>query len=233
MNLSFVSELNQCKVAKRSEAMLWATRANLVFQCFCTMEVFLFSKSIIPVAFGTNFRVDCDSAIKTPFKAILTKSIVFLETRNTQKIVTIKADCDGDALLVLVNPQGPACHTGAQSCFYQSIFSETSSGNSQLPQFSKTVDQLVKTIKNRKQHKPEGSYTSYLFTHGRDKILKKIGEESAETIIAAKNLSKRELTSESADLFYHLLVLLINEGVEIGEVIAELDRRAKKRSPEK
>ena len=152
---------------------------------------------------------------------------------NTQKIVTIKADCDGDALLVLVNPQGPACHTGAQSCFYQSIFSETSSGNSQLPQFSKTVDQLVKTIKNRKQHKPEGSYTSYLFTQGRDKILKKIGEESAETIIAAKNLSKRELTSESADLFYHLLVLLINEGVEIGEVIAELDRRAKKRSPEK
>ena len=152
---------------------------------------------------------------------------------NTQKIVTIKADCDGDALLVLVNPQGPACHTGAQSCFYQSIFSETSSGNSQLPQFSKTVDQLVKTIKNRKQHKPEGSYTSYLFTQGRDKILKKIGEESAETIIAAKNLSKRELTSESADLFYHLLVLLINEGVEIGEVIAELDRRAKKQSPEK
>ena len=152
---------------------------------------------------------------------------------NTQKIVTIKADCDGDALLVLVNPQGPACHTGAQSCFYQSIFSETSSGNSQLPQFSKTVDQLVKTIKNRKQHKPEGSYTSYLFTQGRDKILKKIGEESAETIIAAKNMSKRELTSESADLFYHLLVLLINEGVEIGEVIAELDRRAKKRSPEK
>ena len=95
------------------------------------------------------------------------------------------------------------------------------------------MDQLVKTIKNRKQHKPEGSYTSYLFTQGRDKILKKIGEESAETIIAAKNMSKRELTSESADLFYHLLVLLINEGVEIGEVIAELDRRAKKRSPEK
>ena len=91
----------------------------------------------------------------------------------------------------------------------------------------------MKTIKKRKQHKPEGSYTSYLFTQGRDKILKKIGEESAETIIAAKNLSKRELTSESADLFYHLLVLLINEGVEIGEVIAELDRRAKKRSPEK
>lgn len=152
---------------------------------------------------------------------------------NTQKIVAIKADCDGDALLVLVNPKGPACHTGAQSCFYQSIFSETPSASSQTPQFSETVNQLVKTIKNRKQHKLEGSYTSYLFTQGRDKILKKIGEESAETIIAAKNKSKRELISESADLFYHLLVLLINEGVEIGEVIAELDRRAKKRSPAK
>ena len=147
---------------------------------------------------------------------------------NTQKIVEMHLDCDGDALLVLVHPSGPACHTGAQSCFYQRLFSAVPVEERPFGRFPETVDRLVKTIKDRRKHRPEGSYTSYLFTQGRDKILKKIGEESAETIIAAKNRSRTELTAESADLFYHLLVLLANEEVEFEEVLGELDRRSGK-----
>lgn len=147
---------------------------------------------------------------------------------NTQKIVEMYLDCDADALLVLVHPRGPACHTGAPSCFFQRLFSAAPGEETPLGRFPETVDRLVKTIKDRRKHRPEGSYTSYLFTQGRDKILKKIGEESAETIIAAKNRSRKELTAESADLFYHLLVLLANEEVEFEEVLGELDRRSGK-----
>jgi len=145
---------------------------------------------------------------------------------NTQKIVRIDADCDGDALLVWVEPRGPACHTGAESCFFTQVFSDRNSRGS-LP-FSQTVEKLVHVIKSRKMEMPEGSYTTYLFSKGIDKILKKIGEESAETIIAAKNRSRSELALESADLLYHLLVLFVNEGLGIQEVLTELERRAQK-----
>lgn len=145
---------------------------------------------------------------------------------NTQKIQSVQLDCDGDALLLKVQPSGPACHTGAQSCFHQPLFLADSVVLESAGTLLETVDQLVLTIKSRWQQRPEGSYTSYLFNQGRDKILKKIGEESAETIVAAKNQSKSELTLESADLFFHLLVLLINEGVEFTDVLTELDRRA-------
>ncbi len=147
---------------------------------------------------------------------------------NTQKITGIHLDCDGDALLVLVQPSGPACHTGAETCFHHRLFSATPQGDTPSRRFLETVDRLVRTLKSRRKHRPEGSYTSYLFTQGRDKILKKIGEESAETIIAAKNQSRAELTAESADLFFHLLVLLTNEGLEFEEVLTELDRRSRK-----
>ena len=147
---------------------------------------------------------------------------------NTQKIVEMHLDCDGDALLVLVHPSGPACHTGAETCFHHRLFSAAPRGESPSGRFPETVDRLIKTIEDRRKHRPEGSYTGYLFTQGRDKILKKIGEESAETIIAAKNRSRTELTAESADLFFHLLVLLANEGVEFDEVLGELDRRSRK-----
>lgn len=149
---------------------------------------------------------------------------------NTQRITDIHVDCDGDALLVSVQPRGPACHTGSETCFHHKLFSKPSQENALSGRFPETVDRLVRTLKSRWKHRPEGSYTSYLFTQGRDKILKKIGEESAETIIAAKNRSRAELTSESADLFFHLLVLLTNEGVEFEEVLAELDKRARKRA---
>jgi phosphoribosyl-AMP cyclohydrolase / phosphoribosyl-ATP pyrophosphohydrolase len=145
---------------------------------------------------------------------------------NIQRIVGIDVDCDGDALLVWVDPQGPACHTGAESCFFTQMFSDEESGRNLS--FSQTVEKLVRVIKDRKVGMPEGSYTTYLFSKGIDKILKKIGEESAETIIAAKNRSRSELVFESADLLYHLLVLFVNEGLEVQEVLTELERRAQK-----
>jgi len=153
---------------------------------------------------------------------------------NTQRIVRAEADCDGDALLVYVEPRGPACHTGRESCFFDAL-----SGDGLQPSFRSagespflgTIERLAKTIRTRRVEMPEGSYTAYLFSKGLDKILKKIGEESAETIIAAKNRSKPELALESADLLYHLLVLFENEGLELEDVLAELEKRAQKKRP--
>jgi phosphoribosyl-ATP pyrophosphohydrolase/phosphoribosyl-AMP cyclohydrolase len=153
---------------------------------------------------------------------------------HVQRIRRLEVDCDGDALLVWVEPQGPACHTGAVSCFFTEIFSAEADGSLSKPEtrrnysFSEILERLAAVIKSRKAEMPEGSYTTYLFSKGIDKILKKIGEESAETIIAAKNKAKAELASESADLLYHLLVLFINEGLEVEEVLAELEKRSHK-----
>jgi phosphoribosyl-ATP pyrophosphohydrolase/phosphoribosyl-AMP cyclohydrolase len=147
---------------------------------------------------------------------------------NTQQILRIEADCDGDALLISVRPRGPACHTGAESCFFTEVFSD---GSPEPGQFSETIEKLMGVIQQRKDHMPEGSYTAYLFSKGIDKILKKIGEESAETIIAAKNQSRSELIVESADLLYHLLVLFVNEGLAMPEVLDELDKRSRKKDP--
>ena len=158
---------------------------------------------------------------------------------NRQKIVRIEFDCDADSLLVLVEPLGPACHTGSTSCFdiaALAVREETAPPMSiaeDSSDFRGTVERLVKVLRDRKVRMPEGSYTAYLFSKGLDKILKKVGEESAETIIAAKNDSKPELIVESADLLYHLLVLLVNQDVAIDEVLAELEHRAgKKREKE-
>jgi phosphoribosyl-AMP cyclohydrolase / phosphoribosyl-ATP pyrophosphohydrolase len=154
---------------------------------------------------------------------------------NTQEILRAESDCDGDALLVYVQKQGPACHTGNDSCFFNNLFGaefQTDFGPPGEQRFLTTIERLVEVIKTRKAEMPEGSYTTYLFSKGLDKILKKIGEESAETIIAAKNQSKSELTLESADLLYHLLVLFVNQGLDVETVLAELDKRAQKRKPE-
>ena len=151
---------------------------------------------------------------------------------HTQQIVRAEADCDGDALLVYVQPQGPACHTGKESCFFNGLLGgefQASFGPLNEGRFLTTIERLVEVIKTRKSAMPEGSYTTYLFSKGLDKILKKIGEEAAETIIAAKNQSRSELTLESADLLYHLLVLFVNEGLEIKDVLAELEKRAQKK----
>ena len=136
---------------------------------------------------------------------------------NTQRVVEIIPDCDDDALVVLVEPAGPACHTGARSCFSNSSPTSVDLGG--------LLDRLYALIKEREQLRPEDSYTTYLFNEGLDKILKKVGEESAETIVAAKNDSSSAFVSEVSDLLYHLLVLLVARGVSLDQVRNELARR--------
>jgi phosphoribosyl-ATP pyrophosphohydrolase/phosphoribosyl-AMP cyclohydrolase len=140
---------------------------------------------------------------------------------NFQNVVSIDFDCDEDTLLVKVIPQGPSCHTGEYSCFYRNI-----SGKHAI-QSENMLQTLYKIVKDRKETPKEGSYTQYLFDKGVDKILKKVGEESAETIIAAKNQSKEELIYETSDLLYHLMVLLVNQGVKLDDIMEELKKRHK------
>ena len=140
---------------------------------------------------------------------------------NTQEVVNLALDCDRDAIVVLVKPAGPACHTGAVSCF---------DTGTQQPALGPLLDQLYELIETRERERPSGSYTTYLFEEGLDKILKKVGEESAETIIAAKNDDDERLTAEASDLVYHLLVLLVARGVSLNEIAAELGQRRKGRS---
>lgn len=137
---------------------------------------------------------------------------------NYQHIVSIMADCDRDALTVLVEKDGPACHLGTDSCFEYPVFvSETRS------EFS--MEGLYELLEERKRDLPEGSYTSYLFEKGLDKILKKIGEESTEVIIAGKAEDKRETVYEIADLAYHVMVLMVEAGISVEDVKKELASR--------
>lgn len=140
---------------------------------------------------------------------------------NFQDVKSISYDCDGDTLLVKVIPEGPSCHTGNNSCFFNSIVEGEKTESAAI------LKQLYKTIEDRKSNPVEGSYTNYLFDKGIDKILKKVGEENAETIIAAKNNSKEELIYEASDLIYHLLVLLVNQGVSLEDIFGELEKRHK------
>lgn len=137
---------------------------------------------------------------------------------NIQKVVELLLDCDGDAIVVLVDPAGPACHTGAQSCF------ETSRSYKQTNS-DQLLDRLYGIVKERNEQRPEGSYTTYLFNEGLDKILKKFGEESTETIVAAKNDEEERLVAEVADLVYHLIVLLVARGISLDQIREELARR--------
>jgi phosphoribosyl-ATP pyrophosphohydrolase/phosphoribosyl-AMP cyclohydrolase len=136
---------------------------------------------------------------------------------NTQHVVDLVTDCDSDAIVVLVKPAGPACHTGARSCF----------DLQQDEELGGLLAQLYKLIESRERERPDGSYTTYLFDKGLDKILKKVGEESAETIIAAKNEETQPFVSEVSDLIYHLLVLLVARGVSLDQLRHELARRRK------
>ncbi len=137
---------------------------------------------------------------------------------NVQHIVDITADCDRDALVVTVNKEGPACHLGADSCFSDKVFQ----GDQPAP-FS--VEGLYALLQGRKETLPEGSYTTYLFQKGLDKILKKVGEESTEVIIAGKANDKPETVYEIADLMYHVMVLMVEMGISVEDVTAELASR--------
>ena len=137
---------------------------------------------------------------------------------NYQHIVSITADCDMDALVVVVEKDGPACHKGTDSCFNDLLFQSDS-----RTQFS--MDSLYSMLEGRKKDMPEGSYTSYLFSKGIDKILKKIGEESTEVIIAAKANDKAETVYEIADLAYHIMVMMVEMGISVEDVKKELASR--------
>ena len=137
---------------------------------------------------------------------------------NYQHVVSVTADCDKDALLVLVEPDGPACHTGETSCFHNPVFL-----SKDRHEFS--YEGLMELIAGRKTEKKEGSYTTYLFEKGRDKILKKVGEESTEVIIAGKADDKKETVYEIADLAYHVMVLMTDMGITTEDIFRELASR--------
>lgn len=137
---------------------------------------------------------------------------------NYQHIVSITADCDKDALTVMVEKDGPACHLGTDSCFTNEVFA-----NDELHAFS--LDGLMELLQGRKKDKPEGSYTTYLFEKGIDKILKKVGEECTEVIIAGKADDKKETIYEIADLTYHVMVMMVQMGISLEEVRDELASR--------
>ena len=132
---------------------------------------------------------------------------------NRQRVVHIAADCDRDALVITVEPAGPACHTGADSCF------------DDIPPAAIDLDGLMRTLRSRYADRPADSYSTYLFNSGRDKILKKVGEEATEVVIAAKGDSGERLVSEVADLMFHVSALLVDAGLDWADVGRELGRR--------
>lgn len=136
---------------------------------------------------------------------------------NFQKVLNLRLDCDNDTVLAEVEPAGPACHTGAYSCFGVE------------PELEGILNDLYALIEKRKEERPAESYTTYLFDSGLDKILKKVGEEATETVVAAKNSNSFELAAETSDLLYHVIVLLVERGVSFQEVMDELKRRKQKR----
>lgn len=138
------------------------------------------------------------------------------QSGHVLEVLSIRADCDGDSLLILARPKGPTCHTGEESCFFHLL--------SEGPEpFS--LAGLYRLIEERKKQPKEGSYTNYLFDKGLDKILKKLGEESTEVIIAAKGQDREETIYELADLCYHALVLMVDQGISIQDVLGELASR--------
>ena len=137
---------------------------------------------------------------------------------NYMHVVSITADCDRDSLVITARPDGPACHLGTESCFEYPLWQ-----SSEFEDF--TMEGLYKLLQGRKEELPEGSYTSYLFTKGTDKILKKVGEECTEVIIAAKAEDKAETVYEIADLAYHIMVLMVQQGISLEDIHRELASR--------
>lgn len=197
------------------------------------------SKQVLMLAYMNSeaLRQTLDTNVMTFYSRSRAELWVKGETsRNTQNLVRLSTDCDRDALIAYVTPKGPACHTGSISCFetHEDIYlsqenlSEVLSVDDSCssPTF---LYELESVIMDRYIERKEGSYTTYLFNSGMDKILKKIGEEASEVIIAAKNIEKgtEELISEVADLTYHVLTLLVQSGVSVSSVLEELKKRHK------
>ena len=144
---------------------------------------------------------------------------------NFMYVKDIRVDCDADCLLVEVDPAGAACHTGNRSCFYRKAESGVLVEDTGCDSVADAVAVEQATVIDRKNNPEDGSYTNYLFDKGEDKILKKVGEEAAEVVIAGKNRSKEEIAYETADLMYHLTVMLVDNGMTWEEIYAEIKRR--------
>lgn len=142
---------------------------------------------------------------------------------NYQKIMDIKVDCDEDSIIYLVVEEGPACHTGEESCFYRNLNLEKDS----KPVPFEILHKLYEKIQERKETMPEGSYVASLFKKGSDKIIQKVGEEAVETVIALKNKNKDEIVYETSDLLFHLLIALVDAGVKLSDIEEELLKRYK------
>ena len=180
-----------------------------------------YTKKVLTVAYMN--RESIDISIKEGKTCFYSRSRKTLwrkgETSgNFQHIVSIIADCDRDALVVEVVKDGPACHLGTDSCFNDYVYK-----NNSIDEFS--VEGLYKLLEGRKKDMPQGSYTTYLFEQGIDKILKKVGEECTEVIVAGKGGDRAETIFEIADLMYHVLVLMVETGIEPKDVIDELSKR--------
>ena len=179
------------------------------------------TKKVLTVAYMNeeSLRISMEKGLTCFFSRSRQKLWLKGETSaNVQHIVSITADCDRDALVVEVRKEGPACHLGTDSCFEQSVYH-----SDKLNEFS--VDGLYDLLIRRKETLPEGSYTTYLFQKGLDKILKKIGEESTEVIIASKADDKKETVYEIADLAYHIMVMMVEMGIPLEDVRKELASR--------
>lgn len=144
---------------------------------------------------------------------------------NFMHIKEILVDCDADCLLVLVQPDGPACHTGNRTCFFRKIEDGKLADYTPIAGSRDILERLTAVTQDRKKHPKEGSYTNYLFNKGADKILKKVGEEATEVVIAGKNKSKEEIRYETADLMYHLTVMLVDNGMTWDDIYEELEKR--------
>jgi len=151
---------------------------------------------------------------------------------NTQRVVELQVDCDGDAIAVRVEPAGPSCHTGQTSCFHKPLHqANQTNSHKRESDLGETLSSLYEVVEDRKLNRPSGSYTTYLFDQGLDKILKKIGEEASETIIAAKNSDRDALVGETCDLLYHLMVLLSERNISLHDLRDELSRRSTAGNP--
>lgn len=179
------------------------------------------SKKVLTVAYMNreSLEISMDTGLTTFYSRSRQELWRKGETSgNYQHIVSITADCDNDALVVSVKKDGPACHTGSDSCFTKPLWQ-----SEELSDFS--LDGLYEMLEGRKENLPEGSYTTYLFQKGIDKILKKIGEESTEVIIAAKADDKKETIYEIADLAYHIMVMMVEMGISVNDIRGELASR--------
>lgn len=177
-----------------------------------------------------SFRITLETGYATYFSRSRQKLWKKGETSgNTQKVVDIRIDCDGDTILLLVDQKGPACHTGEQSCFYRNIDENGDVNKFEDKQMnsSRVLEEEYTMVMDRVNNPKEGSYTNYLFREGIDKICKKIGEESSEIIIAAKNRNRDEVIYEVSDFMYHVTVLMAEQGVEWKDIFQEIIKRRK------